>query len=221
MLWLNTGHLCLSIERVYADKAIHDEFVGILTEKAKAITINHPTIGEGHLGPIIHAPQADIIQDHLDDAVAKGATITTGGLERHDGGVWCTPVVMTDVNHKMDIMVEETFGPIVPVMAYDSIEQAIELANDTDFGLSGAVLGPNADAAMEVGQQLEAGAISINDTALTSQTFEAEKNAFKLSGMGGSRMGMAGIKRFFRKQAMIVQADRPVGMDAFSEEAMS
>mgnify|MGYP000967646474 CR=1 FL=1 len=88
--------------------------------------------------------QADIIADHWEDAKEKGATMLTGGeIEDHGGGKWVKPTVIKDVDHSMKVMTEETFGPIIPVMAYEEIEDAINLANDTVYGLSAAVLGGN------------------------------------------------------------------------------
>ncbi len=103
----------------------------------------------------------------------------------------------------MLIMTEETFAPILPVMAFDTDEQAVELANDTIFGLSAAVFANEAERARGIAARLEAGAVSINDAALTSVMHEGEKQAFKASGMGGSRMGPASINRFLRAKALL------------------
>ena len=100
-------------------------------------------------------------------------------------------------------MTEETFGPVLPVMVFDTDEQAIELANDTVYGLSAAVFANDVGRARHIAGKLEAGAISINDAALTSVMHEGEKQAFKSSGMGGSRMGPASIRRFLRSKALI------------------
>jgi len=114
-------------------------------------------------------------------------------------------------------MREETFGPVIPVMAYNAIEEAVRLANDTEFGLSGGVFAANIDAAHAIGQHIEAGAISLMDAALTGQYFEAGKQSFKHSGLGGSRMGANGFLRFFRQKAYIANMINPLTIDDFAE----
>jgi succinate-semialdehyde dehydrogenase / glutarate-semialdehyde dehydrogenase len=211
LLWgsvVNTGQSCLSIERIYVHESIFDNFVAKLTEKAQRIQLAYPTIESGEIGPIIAERQAAIIQEHLDDAVQKGAKVHCGGIvEELDGGFWCRPTVLTQVNHSMKVMAEETFGPMMPIMSFSNIESAIALANDSIYGLSGAVFAGEEGEAIALAQQINCGAISINDCGLTALIYEGEKNSFKYSGMGGSRMGDAGIKRFMRKKALLVKTE--------------
>lgn len=205
-----TGQACLSIERVYVDRRIFDEFVTRLVEKARDIGINYPDIATGQLGPLIFARQADVIDAHLDDALGQGARILCGGkTENLGGGRWCRATVVVDVHHRMQLMSEETFGPIIPVMPFDSVDEAIVLANDTTFGLSAAVFAATLDEARAVAARINAGGISLNDAGLTYQTYEAEKNSFGYSGLGGSRMGPGSILRFVRKQAYLMQTGAP------------
>jgi acyl-CoA reductase-like NAD-dependent aldehyde dehydrogenase len=126
------------------------------------------------------------------------------------------PTVVTGVTHDMKLMSEETFGPIIPVMAYGDNAEAIALANDSEYGLSAAVFGEEREA-RDVASQLEAGAVSINDGGLTTEAFDAEKNSFKLSGMGPSRMGPSGIARFVRKRAVLFQRGKAKDMAALDE----
>jgi acyl-CoA reductase-like NAD-dependent aldehyde dehydrogenase len=114
-------------------------------------------------------------------------------------------------------MTEETFGPVMPVMAFDSIDQAIELANDGVYGLSAGVVAGTLEEAETIGRHIDAGGISLNDGSLTALCHEAEKHSFKLSGLGGSRMGPAGYTRFFRKKALIRQAGAPTTIDMIAE----
>lgn len=204
ILWgatVNCGHSCLSIERVYVERPAFDAFVARIVERARGVGLTHEG---GPIGPIIAERQAAIIGRHLDDAIARGATVHCGGqVEEHGGALWCRPTVLTGVDHEMLIMREETFGPIVPIMAVDDAEHAITLANDSIFGLSGSVFAPTLDAAERVARGLEAGAISLNDAALTAVMHEGEKQAFKASGLGGTRMGPSAISRFMRRQALI------------------
>lgn len=201
---VNAGQSCLSIERVYAEAPICHDLTAAIAQEARSLTMNTGNIDEGEIGPIISVAQRDIIETHLEDAAGKGAITECGGrITEHNGGLWCQPTVLSNVNHDMLVMSEETFGPILPVMAFDTDEEAIELANDTSYGLSAAVFANDAGRARDIAGKLEAGAISINDTALTSVMHEGEKQAFKSSGMGGSRMGPASIKRFQRSKALI------------------
>lgn len=217
---LSTGQACQSIERIYVARSIYDAFMSRLVEKAQAVRLNWPDIGTGEIGPIIFANQAETLQRHIDDAVAKGANVLTGGsVETYGGGRWLKPTVLSDVSHDMAVMREETFGPILPVMAFDTVEQAIALANDTEFGLSAAVFAGSLDEAEDVGRQIEAGGVSLNDAALTALFHEAEKHSFKLSGMGGSRMGPAGFQRFLRRKALIANTGKPAPIGAFAEDA--
>ncbi len=215
---LATGQACQSIERVYVHKDIHDAFAAALTEKAKAVKLNWPDIEDGHIGPFIFAKQAEIVAAQIADAVSKGAKVRCGGdILNHGGGKWLMPTVITGASHTMSIMREETFGPVIPVMAYDTIDEAIALANDTQYGLSGAVYAADINAAIAIGQHIDAGAISLMDAALTGQYFEAAKQSFKHSGLGPSRMGEAGFLRFFKQKAYIANTVSPLTIDDFSE----
>ncbi|MEH1929989.1 MAG: aldehyde dehydrogenase family protein [Nostoc sp.] len=210
ILWgsvVNTGQSCLSIERIYVAESIFEKFYHQLVAKAHRLQLAYPTIESGEIGPIIAERQAAIISDHLQDAVEKGAVIHCGGvIEDLGGGWWCRPTVLTQVNHSMKVMTEETFGPIMPVMPFSRVEEAVSLANDSIYGLSAAVFASEAEA-LEVAYQIDAGAISINDAGLTAMIHEGEKNSFKFSGLGGSRMGAAALKRFMRKKAILMKTN--------------
>ncbi len=137
---LSTGQACQSIERIYVAREIHDAFLERLTDEARKVRINWPDIASGEIGPIIFEAQAETIRRQLEDAVKKGAEVLTGGtVERHGGGLWLKPTVLTNVDHSMAIMTEETFGPVLPVMAFETEDEAVALANDTEFGLSAGV----------------------------------------------------------------------------------
>ena len=215
---LATGQACQSIERVYVPRTLYNEFTAKLAEKAKAVRLNYPDISDGHIGPFIFGHQADKVAEQIADAKAKGALVLSGGeILTHGGGRWLGPTVIRDVTHDMEIMREETFGPVIPVMAYDTVEEAIALANDTEFGLSGGVYAATIEAAHEIGKHIEAGAISLMDGALTGQYFEAGKQSFKHSGLGASRMGANGLLRFFRQKAYIANTINPLKIDDFAE----
>jgi acyl-CoA reductase-like NAD-dependent aldehyde dehydrogenase len=201
-----TGQACQSLERVYVHESVFDEFLERLVAKAEAVQLNWPDMHQGQIGPFIFPPQADKVQAQIDDAVAGGATVRTGGqVERH-GGAWLRPTILTGVTHEQVIMREETFGPVIPVMPFADEDEAVRLANDSTFGLSGAVFAGSREEGERVARRLVGGAISVNDASLTAMVHDVEKNSFCLSGMGGSRMGDAGLLRFFRKQAILYQS---------------
>jgi succinate-semialdehyde dehydrogenase / glutarate-semialdehyde dehydrogenase len=205
ILWggtANAGQSCQSIERVYVAREIHDEFLALLAAKASQVGL---TCEGGPIGPIVAPDQPEVIAAHLADAVARGAVVHTGGaIERHGGGQWCRPTVLSAVDHSMLVMMEETFGPVLPVMAVDGPDEAVTLANDSAYGLSAAVFAATEEQARSVAARLHAGAVSVNDAALTALVHEGEKHSFRLSGLGGSRMGPASIVRFLRRRAFLI-----------------
>ena len=212
ILWgsiVNTGQSCLSIERIYVAEAIFDTFVAQLVAKVQRVQLAFPSVENGEIGPIIAEKQAQIIDEQLEDAVVKGAIVHCGGkIEELGGGLWCKPTVLTQVDRTMKVMTEETFGPVMPIMKFNQISEAIHLANDSIYGLSAAVFAGTETDAIEIAKHLNAGAISINDAGLTAIIHEGEKNSFKFSGMGGSRMGAAAIKRFMRKKALLIKTQQ-------------
>jgi acyl-CoA reductase-like NAD-dependent aldehyde dehydrogenase len=209
----NNGHACMSLERIYVDRAVFAPFVERLVRKAESVTLAYPDRERGYLGPLIFAKQAETIAAQLADARARGARVLTGGrIETLGGGLYCRPTVVVDVDHSMTLMTEETFGPVMPVMPFDSVDQAVALANDSQFGLSACVLAGTAEEALAVGRRIDAGGISINDGCMTYMTYEGEKHSFKFSGLGGSRMGPQGLRRFLRHKALIVQHGRASGV---------
>ncbi|WEK47888.1 MAG: aldehyde dehydrogenase family protein [Candidatus Andeanibacterium colombiense] len=216
----NSGQVCYAIERIYVEDAAHDELVRLLVEKCEALDLNYPEMDKGHIGPFIFRSQADIVKAQLDDAVAKGATIECGGEVRNlGGGLWMDATVVTGVTHDMRIMTEETFGPVIPVMRASSADEAVELANDTIFGLSAAVFAPDMETGTATAARVNAGGVSINDTELPRTiTLDGEKMAFGYSGQGGSRYGASTMLRYVRKKALIRNHGAIKGLDALAED---
>jgi succinate-semialdehyde dehydrogenase/glutarate-semialdehyde dehydrogenase len=219
----NTGQLCFSTERAYVARAIFEPFVAEIKTQAERLNFSYPDIRRGHLGPYILARQADIVDAQLQEALAAGATLVTGGPSRVlGGGRYMAATVVTGVDHSMSLMREETFGPVIPVMPYDNEDTAVALANDSEFGLSGAVIAGDTEEAERIGERINAGAISIQDTSLTIFIMrDVEKTSFGLSGMGGSRMGPNGLLRFFRKKALIRRSGPVLGMEELGEHHAS
>ena len=211
ILWgsvANAGQSCLSIERIYVHRNVYHQFLSRLVGKANLLQLAYPKMDSGQIGPIISEKQVAIIDNQLDDAFKKGAVLKAGSrkCEELDGGFYCKATILTNVSHDMKVMTEETFGPILPVMAYTTVDEAIKFANITQYGLSGAVFAGTEEEAMKIARQMKCGAVSINDAALTAVMHEGEKNSFKMSGIGGTRMGPSAIKRFMKQKAYLINS---------------
>jgi len=203
----STGQVCFSIERVYVERSIHDEFVQALVARCQQIQVNHPQPLQGHMGPFIFERQARIVDGHLDDALAKGAKLVAGGKSFSlDGGLYMQPTILTQVTHDMQIMKDETFGPVIPVMAFDTADEAVELANDTEFGLSAAVIAGTEAEALAIARRINAGNVSVQDAFLTFAAAPAESDSFGASGLGGKR---SGIQRYLKRQALLISSAAP------------
>jgi len=158
-----------------------------------------------------HEEQAHKVMAQIDDAVSKGATVHCGGRIIDHGGLWMEPTVITGVDHSMQLMREETFGPVVPIMAYADQAEAIRLANDSQYGLSAAVFAATTEEGREFARHIRAGAISVNDAALTAMLHEFEHDSFGYSGLGRSRAGASAYTRFTREQAVMTNEEsRPL-----------
>ncbi|MEC8111640.1 MAG: aldehyde dehydrogenase family protein [Pseudomonadota bacterium] len=212
-----TGQACQSLERIYCHESIVEPFTEELLAQLRVLSLTCTDDGAGDIAPLIFERQVETIQAQVDDALAKGATCLLGGEPVQAGGIWYPPTLLTNVNHDMLIMQEETFGPVIPVVIYGDAEEAVSLANDSTFGLSAAVFSADADTAKAVAERLQVGAISINDASLTGIVNDVEKNSFRFSGMGGSRMGPAGLTRFLRKRALLIQTGEPAPVQLFSD----
>jgi succinate-semialdehyde dehydrogenase / glutarate-semialdehyde dehydrogenase len=209
-----TGQVCYSVERVYVHRSIHDRFVGQLVAKAKQVTLNDRNPLEGHIGPFIFVRQPQIVESHLADAVAKGAKILTGGVtETLGGGLYMRPTVVTEVDHSMRLMREETFGPILPVMRFDTTAEAIALANDTEFGLTASVISGTEEEGQRIAEQVNAGSVFVQDTFLTfAKLRKIGTHSFGVSGLGGSRTGPESIMRFLRRKAIMSNQGAPASI---------
>jgi acyl-CoA reductase-like NAD-dependent aldehyde dehydrogenase len=188
---------------VYVDHRVLPEVLSRLRESIGGITLTCDDPA-GHIGPFIMARQADIVREHIADALTRGATLEHGGHIIERGGLWCEPTLLTGVNHDMRVMREETFGPVIAMMGYDTLEEAVSLANDSDYGLSANVIAGSEQQALAIAERLEAGFVSINDASLSSMISDFEWEGFRFSGLGRSRMGPSGIARYLRTQAIVI-----------------
>jgi acyl-CoA reductase-like NAD-dependent aldehyde dehydrogenase len=201
----NAGQTCISIERAYVEAPIYDRFVGMVVEKVRALRVGVP-MGPGSVdvGAITFPPQMDTISRHVDDAVAKGAKVLAGGKPVEDvKGRFFAPTVLTDVDHSMAIMTEETFGPTLPIMKVADEQEAIRLANESPYGLGASVFTRDTDRGERIARALHTGAANVNDAMINYTVLEMPMGGAKASGLG-SRHGAGGIRKYCSQQAIVV-----------------
>jgi acyl-CoA reductase-like NAD-dependent aldehyde dehydrogenase len=201
----NAGQVCISVERVYVEAPVYDEFVARVTENVRALRQGPPAgPGSVDIGAVIFPPQAEIVDAHVQDAVAKGATLLAGGHARNDGGGrFYEPTVLVDVDHTMQTMREETFGPVLPIMRVADEDEAVRLANDSSYGLQASVWTRDAPRGEQIARRLEAGAVCVNAAQLNYYALNVPMGGWKASGLG-TRHGGAGIRKYCRVQSLLV-----------------
>jgi acyl-CoA reductase-like NAD-dependent aldehyde dehydrogenase len=205
----NAGQTCISTERVYVEEPIYDEFVELVTEKVRGLRQGAPGgAGSVDVGAIIHPPQSDIVEAHVKDAVDKGARLVAGGKRRDDHGHFYEPTVLVDVDHRMDCMREETFGPTLPIMKVADSEEAVRLSNDSPYGLQASVWTKDTAKGERLARRIEAGAVTVNDAQINYVALELPMGGWKSSGLG-SRHGPDGIRKYTKKQALVVTRFAP------------
>lgn len=203
--FLNTGQACMHIERIYVSEKRKDEFTRRFVEAAAQINLDATYDFSADMGSLVSVAQRERVESHVDDAVAKGARVLTGGKARPDlGPAFFEPTVLTDITPEMIVAKNETFGPVTSIYTYTSVEEAIALANDTDYGLNASVWGGDLKAAEAVGRRIEAGNININDgLAASYASKKSTSGGFKTSGVG-SRHGDAGMLKYTDVQNVAV-----------------
>ncbi len=200
----NAGQVCISIERAYVEEPIYDAFVERVTEKVKALRQGQSTgPGQAEVGAVIFAPQLGIVEAHVQDALAKGAKVMTGGHAKNGAGRFFEPTVLVDVDHSMKMMTEETFGPTLPIMKISDAEQGVVLANDSQYGLQASVWTKDADRGEQLARRLQAGAVSVNDHQLNYTVMNLPMGGWKSSGIG-TRHGAGGIRKYCRTQSLLI-----------------
>jgi len=205
----NGGQTCVSIERVYVEAPIYDDFVDRVTRKVSALRQGVPDgPGSVDVGAMTFAPQLDVVSRHVEEARAAGARVLVGGRATRQGGRFYAPTVLADVDHSMSCMTEETFGPTVAIMRVGDADEAVRLANDSPYGLAASVFGKDVGRAEQVARRIEAGAACINDAQLNYFALELPMGGWKDSGMG-SRHGAPGIRKYCRQQSLLITRFAP------------
>ncbi|GAB2603763.1 aldehyde dehydrogenase family protein [Kocuria himachalensis] len=197
--FINCGQICAGIKRVYVPRSRHDEIVGLLAERARAVRMGPGTTERTQLGPLQNKAQFDRVAELVEEALEAGATAVAGGARREGDGYFFEPTVLTNVHEGMRIVDEEQFGPVMPIMAYDTVDEAVRRANDSTFGLSGSVWGSDIGRAQEVAQRLHTGTAFVNDHLALSP--DIPFGGAKWSGIGVEN-GHWGLEEFTRIQVL-------------------
>jgi acyl-CoA reductase-like NAD-dependent aldehyde dehydrogenase len=200
----NGGQTCISVERVYVEAPIYDDFVARVARKVGALRQGVPGgPGAVDVGAVTIPSQVDTIAKHVEDARKAGAKVLVGGRASTDKGDFYEPTVLVDVDHSMSAMTEETFGPTLPIMKVADADEAVRLANDSPFGLAASVWTKDAARGEEIARRVEAGAVCVNDAQLNYFALELPMGGWKTSGMG-QRHGAQGIRKYARQQSLLV-----------------
>ncbi|MBK8256161.1 MAG: aldehyde dehydrogenase family protein [Polyangiaceae bacterium] len=180
----NAGQVCISIERVYAHREVHDRLLSRVVELTRELKMGDPATDYVDVGAMIFPKQMDIAEAHIQDAVSKGARIEVGGKRRSGPGQFFEPTVLSNCNHSMSVMTGEIFGPVVPFMAVSSDEEALAHANESHLGLNAYVFSGDRDHGRRVAERVEAGSVLVNDVLINGGMPEAPFGGIKQSGFG-------------------------------------
>lgn len=198
----NSGQTCMATERVYVDRSRYDEFVDRVVAATRRI--RQGTDATDDIGSMTFAKQVETVERHVADALAKGAKVLTGG-HRVTGrdGLWYEPTVLVGVDHTMDIMTEETFGPVLPIMAVDGDDEAIRLANDSIYGLNSSVWTKDLERGKRLAGRIEAGNVCVNDSIVSYAVAGLPFGGVKQSGIGRVH-GDEGLRAFCESKSVLV-----------------
>ncbi len=208
--FVNAGQTCLSVERCYVHRSPYDAFLRACVEKTRKLRVGNGLDRETDVGPMIHERQLQIVEAQVEDAVARGARVLAGGSRSPElGKNFYKPTVLADVTHEMRIMREETFGPVLPVMAFESDEQAVRLANDSEYGLAASVWTRDRARGERLARRIQAGTVMVNDVVSCFGISEAPHGGVKSSGIGRAH-GRFGLEEMVRLKYL--DADLMPGM---------
>lgn len=203
----NCGQVCSAIKRLFVEKSIYEKVVKSFVNKLKTVKIGNP-MNNPDIGPLVSQKQLQILKEQVEDAVKKGARVETGGKQppakELEKGNYFEPTILTNVNFKMKVLKEETFGPVLPIIPFENEEEVIRMANNTVYGLSSEIYTTDVGKGERVAKQLESGTVAIN----TDNYFKPQSpfGGYKKSGMG-KEYGKLGLQEF--SQVKILAVSKP------------
>ncbi|ODU07375.1 MAG: aldehyde dehydrogenase [Pseudonocardia sp. SCN 72-86] len=200
---MHSGQACESGTRLLLPSSLHDEFVARLVERLRSQVMADPLEMTTDVGPLISAAQRERVLGYIETAKEQGAKVALGGGvptgDRFKAGFWVEPTVLTDVTNDMTVAREEVFGPVLSVIRYDSIDEAVKIANDTEYGLAAGVWGRDLDRAIAVGRRLDAGSVWINDWHLANSAYPF--GGYKQSGQG-RELGAGALDEYTEQKSL-------------------
>ena len=200
----NSGQICVSTERVYVTEKVAEPFVSRVVELTRSLRQGPETEGEVDVGAITSPAQMEIIERHVADAVAKGAKVLTGGRRNPNySGYFYEPTVLVGVNHQMEVMREETFGPVLPIQVVADEEEALRLANDSAYGLNANVWTRDRRKGRQLAKRIESGCAVVDDCIISYGIAESPFGGVKASGIGRVN-GELGLKSYCHVQSVVV-----------------
>lgn len=208
--FVNAGQACLSVERCYVHHSLYEAFAKACSEKTKQLRVGNGMDAHTDVGPMIRERQVRIVESHVEDAKQRGARVLAGGVRLPQlGPNYYAPTVLADVTHDMRIMREETFGPVLPIMACAGDEDAVRMANDSEFGLAASIWTRDAKRGERLARRIHAGTVMVNDVISCFGISEAPHGGVKASGVGRTH-GRFGLEEMVRVKYL--DTDRLPGM---------
>src|SRR3984957_18375740 len=198
--FVNAGQACLSVERCYVHRSLYERFLRACVEKTRRLRVGHGMDRDTDVGPMIHERQLQLVEAQVQDAKARGARVLVGGKRLPElGENFYAPTVLADVTHDMRIMREETFGPVLPIMAFEDDDEAVRLANDSEYGLAASVWTPDSKRGERIARRIHAGTVMVNDVISCFAISEAPHGGVKASGLGRTH-GKFGLEEMVRRK---------------------
>ncbi len=202
----NLGQACASIERCYVHQSIADKFIDLVVKETKLLKQDKPSTGDIDVGAMTNQEQLEIVEDHVSDAVEHGAEVRAGGHRLNESQGWFhEPTVVTGVDHSMKLMRDETFGPVLPIMTFQTDEEAVRLANDSIYGLTASVFTGDLGRGKRIAEQLDAGTVMVNEVVYTHAVAQTPWGGVKQSGYGRTH-GSLGLLELVSAQHIHVNA---------------
>lgn len=215
----NAGQLCISIERLYVQSGVYDRFVAEFTERTRRLRLGPGFSYDVDVGSLISNDQLERVREHVSDALEKGAKLLAGGRHRPDlGPYFFEPTVLEGVTDSMKLAREETFGPVVAVYRFDTVDEVIRKVNDSDYGLNACIWSRNTRRAAEVARRIQCGTVNINEGYSAAWgSVDAPMGGMKASGLD-RRHGIRGILKYTEPQTVATQYLRPISSTPGSDD---